>query len=248
MRSARVAPLVDATARPGTHVGGMLAQVRDTMTDITGQPASEIAIRDVLAVDTLVPAEVRGGLAGEVALENAVALAAMVRTSRSRMQAVADRGRDELGCRAAVGGIEGAMAVLGALTTPGASSGRSPSSTSAAARPTPPCSTATARASPVHVAGAGELVTKLIDAELAPGRPRDRRARSSAIRWRRWRASSTSATRTARSSSSPEPLPPQVFARVVTLARDGPSAVPDAARLVDGSGGCGARPSGGCSS
>ena len=52
---ARAQPLVDATGEPGTHVGGMLAQVRDTMTDITGQPASEIAIRDVLAVDTMVP-------------------------------------------------------------------------------------------------------------------------------------------------------------------------------------------------
>ena len=100
---ARAQPLVDATGEPGTHVGGMLAQVRDTMTDITGQPASEIAIRDVLAVDTMVPAEVRGGLAGEVALENAVALAAMVRTDRSRMQAVADRVADELGTSAAVG-------------------------------------------------------------------------------------------------------------------------------------------------
>ena len=86
----RVAPLDDVHGEAGTHVGGMLAKVRDTMTDVTGQPASEIRIRDVLAVDTLVPAEVRGGLAGEVSRENAVALAAMVRTSRSRMQSVAD--------------------------------------------------------------------------------------------------------------------------------------------------------------
>ena len=62
----RVAPLDDVHGEAGTHVGGMLAKVRDTMTDVTGQPASEIAIRDVLAVDTLVPAVVRGGLAGEV--------------------------------------------------------------------------------------------------------------------------------------------------------------------------------------
>src|SRR5918995_1111049 len=120
----RAQPLDDARGEPGTHVGGMLAQVRDTMADvmdIAGQPdvpVSEIAIRDVLAVDTFVPAEVRGGLAGEVALENAVALAAMVRTSRSRMQLVADLVSEGLGAAAEIGGVEGEMAVGGALTTP----------------------------------------------------------------------------------------------------------------------------------
>ena len=38
----RVAPLDDVHGEAGTHVGGMLAKVRDTMTDVTGQPASEI--------------------------------------------------------------------------------------------------------------------------------------------------------------------------------------------------------------
>ena len=221
---ARAQPLVDATGEPGTHVGGMLAQVRDTMTDITGQPASEIAIRDVLAVDTMVPAEVRGGLAGEVALENAVALAAMVRTDRSRMQAVADRVADELGTSAAVGGIEGAMAALGALTTPGverpvAVLDLGGGSTDAALLDRDGACVA------MHVAGAGELVTKLIDAELALDN------RETAEHVKRHPLAKVESFYHLRHEDGTvqfvqEPLPPQVFARVVTLGADGPSPVP----------------------
>jgi diol dehydratase reactivase alpha subunit len=221
---ARAQPLVDATGEPGTHVGGMLAQVRDTMTDITGQPASEIAIRDVLAVDTMVPAEVRGGLAGEVALENAVALAAMVRTDRSRMQAVADRVADELGTSAAVGGIEGAMAALGALTTPGverpvAVLDLGGGSTDAALLDLDGACVA------MHVAGAGELVTKLIDAELALDN------RETAEHVKRHPLAKVESFYHLRHEDGTvqfvqEPLPPQVFARVVTLGADGPSPVP----------------------
>ena len=221
---ARAQPLVDATGEPGTHVGGMLAQVRDTMTDITGQPASEIAIRDVLAVDTMVPAEVRGGLAGEVALENAVALAAMVRTDRSRMQAVADRVAHELGTSAAVGGIEGAMAALGALTTPGverpvAVLDLGGGSTDAALLDSDGVCVA------MHVAGAGELVTKLIDAELALDN------RETAEHVKRHPLAKVESFYHLRHEDGTvqfvqEPLPPQVFARVVTLGADGPSPVP----------------------
>ena len=232
---ARAQPLVDATGEAGTHVGGMLAQVRDTMTDITGQPAGEIAIRDVLAVDTMVPAEVRGGLAGEVALENAVALAAMVRTDRSRMQAVADRVADDLGTAAAVGGIEGAMAALGALTTPGvdrpvAVLDLGGGSTDAALLDRDGTCTA------MHVAGAGELVTKLIDAELAL----DNREVAEEVK-RSPLAKVESFYHLRHEDGTvqfvPDPLPPQVFARVVVLGADGPAPVPtrqslDAVRRV----------------
>jgi diol dehydratase reactivase alpha subunit len=213
----------------------MLAQVRDTMTDITGQPADEIAIRDVLAVDTMVPAEVRGGLAGEVALENAVALAAMVRTDRSRMQAVADRVAAELGTAAAVGGIEGAMAALGALTTPGverpvAVLDLGGGSTDAALLDRDGVCTA------MHVAGAGELVTKLIDAELALDN------REVAEEVKRHPLAKVESFYHLRHEDGTvqfvqEPLPPQVFARVVVLGDAGPAPVPtrmnlDAVRRV----------------
>lgn len=221
---ARVQPLDDATGEPGTHVGGMLAQVRDTMTDVTGQPVAEIRIRDVLAVDTFVPREVRGGLAGEVALENAVALAAMVRTSRSRMQVVADRVADALGCAARIGGVEGEMAVRGALTTPGtdrpiAVLDLGGGSTDAALLTRDGTCTA------VHVAGAGELVTKLIDSELAL----DDRDTAEQVKWYPL-AKVESFFHVRHEDGSvqffAEPLPAHVFARVVVMTPDGPVPVP----------------------
>ncbi|MEJ8277363.1 diol dehydratase reactivase subunit alpha [Pseudonocardia spirodelae] len=221
---ARVQPLDDATGQPGTHVGGMLAQVRDTMTDVTGRPAAEIRIRDVLAVDTFVPREVRGGLAGEVALENAVALAAMVRTSRSRMQVVADRVAAALGCHARIGGVEGEMAVRGALTTPGTDTpiavlDMGGGSTDAALLTRDGTSTA------VHVAGAGELVTKLIDSELAL----DDRETAEQVKWYPL-AKVESFFHLRHEDGSvqfyTEPLPSHVFARVVVMTPDGPVPVP----------------------
>lgn len=223
---ARVQPLDDVHGEPGTHVGGMLAQVRDTMSDVmhgadgSAQPPSEIAIRDVLAVDTFVPAEVRGGLAGEVALENAVALAAMVRTSRSRMQLVADQVSAELGARAEIGGVEGEMAVGGALTTPGvdrpvAVLDLGGGSTDAALMTRDGVCTA------VHVAGAGELVTKLIDSELALG---DREV-AEGVKWHPL-AKVESFFHLRHEDGTvqffDQPFPPHVFARVVVLTPDGP--------------------------
>jgi diol dehydratase reactivase alpha subunit len=227
---ARVQPLDDAHGEPGTHVGGMLAQVRDTMADVmdvAGQPdvpVSEIAIRDVLAVDTFVPAEVRGGLAGEVALENAVALAAMVRTSRSRMQLVADLVSEQLGAAAEIGGVEGEMAVGGALTTPGvdrpvAVLDLGGGSTDAALL------TREGECTAVHVAGAGELVTKLIDSELALD---DRETAESVKRFPLAKVESFFHVRHEDGTVqfSDQPLPPHVFARVVVLTPDGPAPVP----------------------
>jgi diol dehydratase reactivase alpha subunit len=220
----RAQPLDDAGGEPGTHVGGMLAQVRDTMADVTGQPAGEIRIRDLLAVDTLVPREVRGGLAGEVAPENAVAIAAMVRTDRSRMQVVADRVAAALGCTVAIGGVEGEMAVRGALTTPGvgvpvAVLDLGGGSTDAALLgPDERCAA-------VHVAGAGELVTKLIDAELAL---EDRELAEIVKRHPLAKVESFFHLRHEDGTVQfvTEPLPPHVYARVVAMTPDGPVPVP----------------------
>ncbi|WNV75951.1 diol dehydratase reactivase subunit alpha [Geodermatophilus sp. DSM 44513] len=227
---ARVQPLDDADGEPGTHVGGMLAQVRDTMADVMdvagqpGVPVSEIAIRDVLAVDTFVPAEVRGGLAGEVALENAVALAAMVRTSRSRMQLVADRVSEQLGAAARIGGVEGEMAVGGALTTPGvdrpvAVLDLGGGSTDAALL------TRDGECTAVHVAGAGELVTKLIGSELAL---EDREVAEGVKRFPLATVESFFHLRHEDGTVQfvDQPLPPHVFARVVVLTAEGPAPVP----------------------
>ena len=131
----------------------------------------DVKITDLLAIDTQVPQEVRGGVAGEVALENAVALAAMVRTRESGMQAVADAIAERLRIAGAervsavVGGVEAEMAVRGALTTPGTDRplvvlDMGGGSTDAAVIGTDGVIDA------IHLAGAGDLVTKLIDTEL----------------------------------------------------------------------------------
>lgn len=167
----RVSPLADVSGEAGTNTGGMIANVRQSMADLSDHAVADVHIKDLLAVDTFVPQEVRGGVAGEVALENAVALAAMVRTRDSGMQAVAAAVADRLRAGGAeeveviVGGVEAEMAVLGALTTPGTEKplvvlDLGGGSTDAALIEIDGSIDA------VHLAGAGDLVTKLIDAEL----------------------------------------------------------------------------------
>ena len=65
-------------------------RVRQTMADLTDKLATEITIQDLLAVDTFVPQRVRGGIADEFSLENAVGLAAMVKADRLQMQRIAE--------------------------------------------------------------------------------------------------------------------------------------------------------------
>jgi diol dehydratase reactivase alpha subunit len=168
---ARVSPLVDVVGEAGTNTGGMISTVRQSMADLSEHALADVRIQDLLAIDTLVPQDVRGGVAGEVALENAVALAAMVRTKESGMQAVADavaahlRGAGAERVEVVVGGVEAEMAVRGALTTPGTDKplvvlDLGGGSTDAAVIGVDDRTDAT------HLAGAGDLVTKLIGAEL----------------------------------------------------------------------------------
>lgn len=162
---AKVEPLLDAGGNPGTNVGGMLEKVRQVMADLSGQTREDIRIRDILAVDTLVPQRVVGGLAGEFSNENAVALAAMVRTSRFPMEEIARRLETDLRLRVEIGGVEAQMAILGALTTPGVDQpvailDLGGGSTDAA------FINRGGKLNLIHLAGAGELVTMLIASEL----------------------------------------------------------------------------------
>jgi diol dehydratase reactivase alpha subunit len=165
---AQVAPLQDVQGEPGTNVGGMIGRIRQTMSDVTEKPIEEIRIRDVLAVDCQVPQRVTGGVAQEFSLENAVGLAAMVNTDRLLMERVAQAVSDEIRVPAELGGVEANMAILGALTTPGtdlplAILDLGAGSTDAALlrRGEPVRST--------HLAGAGHMVTLLINSELGLG-------------------------------------------------------------------------------
>ncbi|MCG8539145.1 MAG: diol dehydratase reactivase subunit alpha, partial [Clostridia bacterium] len=85
----KVSPLDDVKGQPGTNAGGMLEKVRQVMAGLTDKNPSEIKIQDLLAVDTFIPQKVRGGLAEEFSLENAVGIAAMVKSDRLQMDIIA---------------------------------------------------------------------------------------------------------------------------------------------------------------
>jgi propanediol dehydratase-reactivating factor large subunit len=162
---AQASPLRDVEGEAGTNVGGMVERVRQTMSELTHKPVAEIKIRDVLAVDCLVPQRVAGGLAQEFSMENAVGLAAMVNTDKLLMERLAAALAQELGIRVELGGVEANMAILGTLTTPGidvplAILDLGAGSTDAAILQRGE----TVRS--MHLAGAGDMVTMLIQREL----------------------------------------------------------------------------------
>lgn len=165
-RLAEVSPLGEIQAEAGTNVGGMFETVRQVMADLTQQPVSEINVQDIIAVDTLVPQAVSGSLAGEYAMGNAVGLAAMVETNQLPMQRLARKLEAEIQIQVRVAGVEAEMAILGALTTPGT---RAPLAIlDLGGGSTDAClikSSGEIRA--CHLAGAGDMVTMLIDRELA---------------------------------------------------------------------------------
>ncbi|WP_066901236.1 diol dehydratase reactivase subunit alpha [Mycolicibacterium houstonense] len=226
----RVAPLADVAGESGTNTGGMIANVRHSMAELSGHAPADVRIQDLLAVDTFVPQEVRGGVAGEVALENAVALAAMVRTRESGMRAVAEEVRGRLraagaqGVEVMVGGVEAEMAALGALTTPGTDKplvvlDLGGGSTDAA------LIEVDAEIRAVHLAGAGDLVTKLIDAELGLD---NLELAEDIKRSPLGKAESFFHVRLENGTVMffEKPLPAASFARVVTLAEYGMNAIP----------------------
>lgn len=155
----------DIDGQADTNVGHMLTRIKTSMADVAKEQDSEIRITDILAVDTLAPVEISGSLAGETCMEKAVGIAAMVKTQHLPMQKIAEKLEEELGVKAVVAGIEAVMASLGALTTPGT---RLPlaildmggGSTDAALLQ------ADGKVLTTHRAGAGELVSMLIQTEL----------------------------------------------------------------------------------
>ena len=165
---AQAGEIQDITGQDNTNVGNMLKRIKNGMAEVAGSKGDEIRITDILAVDTLAPVEISGSLAGETCMEKAVGIAAMVKTQHLPMQQIADRLEEELHVKASVAGVEAVMASLGAMTTPGT---RLPlaildmggGSTDAAVLE-PDGSVRT-----THQAGAGELVSMLIQTELGLG-------------------------------------------------------------------------------
>ncbi|WP_080442677.1 diol dehydratase reactivase subunit alpha, partial [Clostridium botulinum] len=158
-------PIQDVKGESGTNAGGMLERVRQVMANLTKQKISDITIQDLLAVDTFIPQMVKGGLAAEFSMENAVGIAAMVKADKLQMQMIADKLQEQLNVPVEVGGVEADMAIRGALTTPGSSTplaildmGAGSTDASIINRQGEICS--------IHLAGAGNMVTMLIKSEL----------------------------------------------------------------------------------
>ncbi|MBA4687681.1 MAG: diol dehydratase reactivase subunit alpha [Candidatus Galacturonibacter soehngenii] len=156
----------DISGQSGTNVGNMLRNIKKGMGELTKEEASEIKITDILAVDTLAPVQIFGALAGETCMEKAVGVAAMVKTKQLPMEKIAEELKKRLHIYVKVAGVEAVMASLGALTTPGtklplAILDLGGGSTDAA------IINENGSVVTTHKAGAGELVSMLIQTELS---------------------------------------------------------------------------------
>lgn len=160
--------IYDMEGQPDTNVGNMFARIKKGMGELDDTSQADIHITDILAVDTMAPVQISGALAGETCLEKAVGIAAMVKTQHLPMQRIADQLRMELSVDVTVAGVEAVMASLGALTTPGtalplAILDMGGGSTDAAVI------SKDGKVTMTHQAGAGELVSMLIETELGLG-------------------------------------------------------------------------------
>jgi len=214
-----VQPLVDVTGEAGTNTGGMMEKIRVVMGGLTDRSPSEIQVTDLLAVDTQVPVKVIGGIADEFALEAAVGVAAMVRADRLQMLRIADGMADEISIPVEVGGVEADMAVRGALTTPGTAAPLAILDMGAGS--TDACIMRRDGTGVfVHLAGAGDMVTLLIQSELGLDSVED------AENIKRYPLAKVESLFSMRHEDGTvqffdSPLPPSVFARTVVLTPDG---------------------------
>lgn len=155
----------DISGQADTNVGNMLARIKRGMSELDKSADADIRITDILAVDTLAPVLISGALAGETCLEKAVGIAAMVKTQKLPMQEIAALLREDLQTEVTVAGVEAVMASLGAFTTPGTKLplvilDMGGGSTDAA------MISGHGQVAITHQAGAGELVSMLIQTEL----------------------------------------------------------------------------------
>ncbi|MBF2535085.1 diol dehydratase reactivase subunit alpha [Listeria marthii] len=157
--------LDNASGEPGTNIGGMLEKVRQTMAGLTDKLPADIFIQDLLAVDTFVPVDVQGGLAGEFSMEQAVGIASMVKSDHLQMAAIASEIEQELNVSVKIGGAEAEAAILGALTTPGTNT---PLAILDLGAGSTDASIINGKGEIIatHLAGAGDMVTMIIQSEI----------------------------------------------------------------------------------
>lgn len=211
--------LDNVSGEAGTNIGGMLEHVRQTMAELTNKPTNEIFIQDLLAVDTAVPVNVIGGLAGEFSLEQAVGIASMVKSDRLQMAHIASEIEKTLNIDVQVGGAEAEAAILGALTTPGT---RRPLAILDLGAGSTDASIINAQGQIVatHLAGAGDMVTMIIASELDL---QDRYLAEDIKKYPLAKVESLFHLRHEDGSVQffPQPLPPEVFARLVVVKPEG---------------------------
>ncbi len=210
--------IFDIAGEKNTNTGNSFERIKRRMAELTGQMADSIKISDLSATDTLAPMKVSGGLANEYAMESVVMLSSMVKTSKLPMKQIADVITAETNLSVSVMGKEADNAILGALTTPG-------TATPLAILDLGGGSTDAALITPdgaiksVHTAGAGEMVTTIIDLELALS-DRDMAelikkyplARVETFNMLRFEDQTVKFTQ--------EQLPPELYKRVVILTED----------------------------
>ena len=156
-------PITNISGEPGTNIGNMLTKAAESMAALASE--KDVQIRDLFAVDTFAPVAISGALAGETSLEKAIAVAAMVTAGRLPMEEIAKELAAKTGIYTTVAGVEPVMAALGALTTPGTSLPLAMldlggGSTDAA------IIDKHGTVKSISVAGAGELVTMMIQSGL----------------------------------------------------------------------------------
>lgn len=210
--------IFDIAGEKNTNTGNSFERIKRRMADLTGQMADSVKISDLSATDTLAPMKVSGGLANEYAMESVVMLSSMVKTSHLPMKQIADAISQETDLQVSIMGKEADNAILGALTTPGADTPLAildlgGGSTDAALM------TKSGKIQSVHTAGAGEMVTTIIDLELALS---DRElaelikkyplARVETFNMLRFEDQTVKFTQ--------EQLPPELYKRVVILSED----------------------------
>lgn len=162
---ANAGKIQDIHGQKNTNVGNMFSRIKHGMGELDDISKTDIHITDILAVDTMAPVLISGALAGETCLEKAIGIAAMVKTQQLPMQKIAQQLHRELNVPVIVAGVEAVMASLGAITTPGttlplAILDMGGGSTDAAVI------TKEGHVTLTHQAGAGELVSMLIQTEL----------------------------------------------------------------------------------
>lgn len=155
--------IVDIEGQTNSNIGNMIKQMKQEIGRVS--QSQNLHIKDALAVDVLVPMNVEGALAGEISMERAVALAAMVKADGLPMQELANHLQSELGIPVEVAGVEAVMAVLGAFTTQGttfplAILDLGGGSTDAAILHQD------GKVNVTHLGGAGNFITMLINTEL----------------------------------------------------------------------------------